>query len=147
MVCNESAFFTFSDFVFLVFFSSISWKAFNNLVLGFDCFIVLSSKIKLSSCVNNYISLYTKVNRLKNEQLLPCYHPEHCFKFQSLQQSLSLERWRKFSLNSLCKGNLPDWWKQEQLLAEMSLFSASLFSYLFMGKAFSSWSLLGESIW
>ena len=44
-----------SGFVFVVLFSSISWKAFNNLLLGFACFILLSYKRKLSSCVNNYI--------------------------------------------------------------------------------------------
>ena len=48
MVCDESA--LFSGFVVVVFFRSISWKALNNLVLGFACFTVLSNKKKQSSC-------------------------------------------------------------------------------------------------
>ena len=42
MACNEPALFSGFGFVFL--FSSISWNAFNNLVLGFAYFLVLSCK-------------------------------------------------------------------------------------------------------
>ena len=56
MVCNEPA--LFSGFVFVVLFSLISWKAFNNLVLGFAslcCPAKESCQLGVSSCVNNYI--------------------------------------------------------------------------------------------
>ena len=48
----------FSGFVFVVLFNLISWKAFTNLVLGFPCFMALSSRKAVKLCqvvtVNNY---------------------------------------------------------------------------------------------
>ena len=89
-------------------------------------------------------------------QLLSCCHPEHCFKFCSLQQSSSWEWWRKFSFDSTFEFALQGQLarliiKKEQSLAEMGLFSASLHYFLISswekhlavdlctGKTFSSW--------
>ena len=130
MVCNEPA--LFSGFVFVVLFRSITWRVFNNLILGFACFIVLSSK-SCQAVSSHCQQQYTKVIRLK----IMC----HYYLVVFLSTASSFAASEIFVIGMMARIQFWIRWKKQQLLSKIALFSASLhyFLHLCIGKAFSSW--------